>query len=516
MATYFWVGGSGTWNTTSATNWAITSGGTGGAGVPTAADAVVLDVASGAVTVTLGENVSVLTFNASAFTGTLAFSTFKIVVTGNNTTIVRGSTTMTCTGTRLVECNYSGSTGTRTFTLGATSITAALSIHVSAGSDIISLGSSQNVYDLNFTGFSGSWSSNSRTVYGSLTLSPTMTITAFGTITFAATSPGQTLDFGGIAYDASITFNGVGGSWAFQRDVVIGSARTLTLTSGTLDSNNNNISIGSFATGTGVKTLNMGSSTWTVTGGSWSANNDSANLTVNFSTAIINMTRATSKAFTGGGKTWPTLNQGGAGNLIIQTSSNTFANITNTVQPATITLQSGFTQTVTNFGISGTAGNLITLVASTSGSVATLVDSSGTNSVSYVSIKDIVATGGATWEAYTTNGNVDGGNNTGWLFSSAPVVVPGAGVYSPTGAIRVIKNDTSVSHGLYAADGSLRITVVTGSSYTGRYATDGSLNVVNESGSLYHPCGAIRGVPAITTYTGRYSPSGALYMAGLA
>lgn len=104
------------------------------------------------------------------------------------------------------------------------------------------------------------------------------------------------------------------------------------------------------------------------------------------------------------------------------------------------------------------------------------------------------------------------------LFGSAPPIptADGEGLYSLTGAIRVTINDTSVSYGLYAADGSLRITVVTGSSYTGLYAADGSINVVNEAGSLYHPCGAIRGRPALTTYTGRYSPSGAFYMAGLA
>jgi len=56
------------------------------------------------------------------------------------------------------------------------------------------------------------------------------------------------------------------------------------------------------------------------------------------------------------------------------------------------------------------------LNSSSAGSQATLSDSSGTNSVSFVSIKDINATGGATWNAFVTNGNVDDGNNTGWDF----------------------------------------------------------------------------------------------------
>ena len=44
MANIYWVGGAGTWNTTSTANWANTSGGTGGTGtVPTAADNVFFD-----------------------------------------------------------------------------------------------------------------------------------------------------------------------------------------------------------------------------------------------------------------------------------------------------------------------------------------------------------------------------------------------------------------------------------------------------------------------------------------
>lgn len=422
MATYYWVGGSGTWDTTSTTNWSSTSGGAGGAGVPTAADTAVFNATSGTVTVTLGEDVSVLTLDATGFTGTLAFSTFKIVATGSNVTVVRGSLTMTCTGTRRVECTYSGGTGTRTIvTGGSVTINAAMSIYVSAGSDTIAIGTNSHVYDLNFVGFSGSFLSSTRTIYGSLAFSPTMTITAFGALTFAATSAGQTLDFGGITYDANIILNGVGGSWQFADDFTMAYGRTFTLTNGTLDANNKNVTIGFFGLGVGTKTLTLGSGTWTVLNGNWNALTNNANLTVSPSTATISMVDAISnKAFNGGGFTWPTLNIGTSIGSLNISQSNTFANITNTVSPAIVRLQAGTTQTVTNFSLSGTAGNLVTLNCLTAGLTATLSDTTGTNSVSYLNIKDIVATGGATWEAYTTNGNVDGGNNTGWIFSTAP------------------------------------------------------------------------------------------------
>lgn len=55
MADRYWVGGSGTWNTTNTANWSDTSGGTGGASVPTGVDDVFFDAAS---TVTLGSDVT--------------------------------------------------------------------------------------------------------------------------------------------------------------------------------------------------------------------------------------------------------------------------------------------------------------------------------------------------------------------------------------------------------------------------------------------------------------------------
>lgn len=48
MANRYWVGGSGTWNSTNTTNWSATSGGAGGASVPTSADAVFFDTSSSA------------------------------------------------------------------------------------------------------------------------------------------------------------------------------------------------------------------------------------------------------------------------------------------------------------------------------------------------------------------------------------------------------------------------------------------------------------------------------------
>jgi hypothetical protein len=220
--------------------------------------------------------------------------------------------------------------------------------------------------------------------------------------------------------DFPITQSSPGATLVIQDNLEIGATRTLTLTNGTLNANDKNVTLGSFALGSGTKTLTLGSGTWTIAGSgtAWNANTNVANLTVSPSAGIISMTSASAKTFAGGAKACPLLNQGGSGALTIQ-QSNSFANITNTVQPATITLTAGTTQTVAAFGVSGTAGNLITLNSSTAGTRATLSDSVGTVEVSNVSIQDINATGGATWNAFLKTGNVDAGNNSGWDFFPA-------------------------------------------------------------------------------------------------
>lgn len=70
MADRYWVGGTGTWNTTSTTNWSASSGGPSGASVPTVADSVFFDQA-GTYTVTATGALNCLDFTVSA--GTVTF-----------------------------------------------------------------------------------------------------------------------------------------------------------------------------------------------------------------------------------------------------------------------------------------------------------------------------------------------------------------------------------------------------------------------------------------------------------
>jgi hypothetical protein len=84
MANRYWRGGSGTWGSTT-TNWSATSGGAGGASVPTAADSVFFNL-SGTYTVTFaaGTNFNCLDFTVSA--GNVTFvqaASMNLTVAGN-------------------------------------------------------------------------------------------------------------------------------------------------------------------------------------------------------------------------------------------------------------------------------------------------------------------------------------------------------------------------------------------------------------------------------------------------
>ena len=128
-----------------------------------------------------------------------------------------------------------------------------------------------------------------------------------------------------------------------------------------------------------------------------------------------------SVTFAGGGATYYNLLLSGSGTYTI-TGANTFGFLGNTGLNSTLILPSNVTTTVigsNNFNYAGNTGYQAILKSSTPGVQATLYQSSGIwNSVN-TTIQDINATGGATWNALLTAGNVDNGNNTGWNFIAA-------------------------------------------------------------------------------------------------
>lgn len=429
MADRYWVGGTANWDATAGTKWALTSGGAGGQAVPTAADDVYIDSGSGAVTVTTsgarvckslkfvsgagafsgtfagsaGITVSgdlilsasmthsstgtytfnsttsqtitangkaidaALTFNgvggswalqdalttgatrtvsltngtlnlnsknltcgifasSNSNTRTLAYGTGQIYLLGSASTVYNVATVigLTITGTPIVNCTYSGSTGTRQINGGnaATLTTLKTAFNISAGADTFNLGGGSAYSNVDFTGFTGAYgfTASDPQFFGDFKLATGMTFPASvgRALIFAGTSGTQTITTAGLTINSNITFSGIGGTFSFADALTVGATYTVTCTAGT------------------------------------------------------------------------------------------------------IKFKNGTTNTADTFAIAGTVSNQVVLNSTTNGSTYTLSQASGTVNASYMTVKDSIVTGGAGWDAFTTNGNIDSGNNTGWVFDPVP------------------------------------------------------------------------------------------------
>jgi hypothetical protein len=176
-------------------------------------------------------------------------ATFNI--TGNSTSVWNiPATNFTMTAGTVINLTYSGAVGTRTVTSSTYSEEIAPSFNVTGGADIVVV--TGNVKDLTFSGFTGTFSASNRTIYGNLTLNAGMTCTAGTTITtFAATSGVQTITTNGRAWPTSMTVNAPGATvrLADNLDMSTGAttAVTFSFTTGTIDINDNTLSIVSFS-----------------------------------------------------------------------------------------------------------------------------------------------------------------------------------------------------------------------------------------------------------------------------
>lgn len=140
MADRYWVGGTASWDGTAGTKWAATSGGAGGASVPTSADDVFFDAASGAATVTIATgNTGARSINCTGFTGTIT-GTAAISVAGSITL----NTTMGWTHTGTVSITGTGTltSAGKTFsplTINGAGITTTLGDALNIGSGVLTI-----------------------------------------------------------------------------------------------------------------------------------------------------------------------------------------------------------------------------------------------------------------------------------------------------------------------------------------------------------------------------------------
>lgn len=321
-----------------------------------------------------------------------------------------------------------------------------------SGAVIVSITSSASCRNLTCTGYTGSLvGSGSLEVAGNCTLVSGMTLNLSGATTFSGASgaspflldvAGKTFNFVTIASGASSS------TWSLQSALVVNNS--LTVRGGTFNTNNFALTTQSLvSSNSNTRTINLGSSTVTLTGitpfdfsnstnltfnaGTSQVNCSSANPTVSGPTALYNLSLTSTLIGTA------TISVGGSYNNIAITGriSAGVANIrieTNITVNGTLTISAGADATCRTFLQSGFAGSSVTGIGQTRtltcAAVAALTDvdfrditiAGAASPVSGTRLGDCKGNSGITFGAGVTRyWNLAGGGNwsaTGWAATS--------------------------------------------------------------------------------------------------
>jgi hypothetical protein len=260
--------------------------------------------------------------------------------------------------------------------------------------------------------------------YGDYTLGSGVTVSGTSNQTFSGrgtetfTSAGKTITF-------PLTVEKPAG--AFELGDAYVSSNRVTLTRGTLDAENYNVTCTDFVSNSGdTRTLTMGSGLWTLsgTGNVWNLGTTATNITFNKDTAdiLLSDTSSTARTFIGGGLTYNKLTIGGATGTSVLTLSgnNTIAELASTKTVAhTITLNANGL-TIDTWTVTGTSGNVVTFNSSSVGGRRTFTLTNATSGIDYMDVKDIGVTDANRF--YVGANSIDSGNNLNVIFTAAPAI----------------------------------------------------------------------------------------------
>ncbi len=340
-------------------------------------------------------------------------ATSQLTLSGNNSSYAGGVQIKSGVLRLLTSANAAGtgtiiigdSSGSANALLRGSALTFANLISVGTAS-----GSSSGDLKISDNGSYDSFTlSGAITLYTNLTIQPsggsTITIsggiTGTGNVSTSNTSGLVNLYTTPINHTGTITHTGAGTGTTTISAVIGTNVTGITQNSATsaLTLSGNNSTVGSVTISAG--TLILSGSTNLNVSGSWTNSVGAGGFTANTST--VTLTTGT-HAITG---------------------ANTFYNLTINANNA-VTFPASTTQTISNtFSCTGTAGNVITIDSSSSGTQATLSKASGTVSCDYLSLKDSAATGGAEWHAGANSTQVSG--VTGWLDLGAVFIAAASG-----------------------------------------------------------------------------------------
>ncbi len=247
-------------------------------------------------------------------------------------------------------------------------------------------------------------------IYGSVNL-PATTFYKVSVTNFLTTGS-ATLNFsGGPGGNYDVNFNSAG-TWTLQGDLVVDQ---LTMDNGTLNTNGFDLTadLELRFTGSNAKTLNLGTSTVVI--GNLQSTTGASNITVD---------GGTSEVFVNSSYNLPsgapnnvnfynlTFDKPGSTSGI---SINSDINLNKlTVTPGTLLKATNIvTITGNQFDLTGTSTDFIRMEPQATGSSLTFSKASGVVDAYYLEMQDVIATGGATFNAYFS---IDNGGVIGWVF----------------------------------------------------------------------------------------------------
>ena len=221
MATRYWVGGAGTWDASTTTNWSASTGGAGGASAPTSADDVVIDTSSGTGAITCSAAVC----KDLTVTATQAIS---LLNNYNDTLGIYGSVSIVSGGSFTIPANASfGSMAAITFF--STNTTKSIvtggktfpSCRFNGSSDIYNLGDNFTLYILDIRG--GTFNTNNYTI-----TIPTIPPNIFGVPTSRLEINGGVFNMGSSTVDISAA---TAGSFSANSGTINAGTSTINMTS---------------------------------------------------------------------------------------------------------------------------------------------------------------------------------------------------------------------------------------------------------------------------------------------
>jgi hypothetical protein len=529
MASFFWTkaagGGTGTWDAVTTTNWASSSGGAGGVGVPGVSDTVTFDANSfNAITdtCTVNTNFSVTSITCGAMGGILDFSannnsptmqTFNCSGTGTRT-LNLGNGTFTITGASATVWNIGTTTSlTDSFasaTIKLTGANAAISVasrtygsfQFTGGGTMVIGGSATMPWTaLTVTGVGNG---DNISINQALTLSGALIVTGASSvntlnvksavagtlraITHASTSSALS---NATWTDISLTFNGPSNTWTLSEALNLTSATAapvLTLTAGTFNANNFNVTCGIFSSSnSNTRVLTMGSGTWTLTGNAatiWSMATGTG-LTINIGTTPVNCTysgstgtrtiacagaRGPNFLFSAGSDTVAGTGTSTIGSLNFTGFTGAFSNANSFDLLGSLTLGTGMsvTSTASSLRLSGTGSHTITTNNVQINLIITQQGVGGT-----YTLQDNLDMSGASLRALQLNNGTFNANNfnvTCGSFSSSNSntrsLLMGTGTWTLTGTGTVWTTATTTGLTLTAGTSTIKITDASASSKT--------------------------------------------------